>query len=55
MTRTSTAVTSGSGNVTVNALDVLDAETCGSGNAIYTGDPQVTQRISGSGELHRTE
>jgi hypothetical protein len=53
VTRNSTAEISGSGNIAVNALDVLDAEISGSGNTTYTGDPQVRQTISGSGGLRR--
>ena len=53
VTRSSTAEISGSGNVTVNARDLLKAEISGSGNATYTGDPEVRQDVSGSGELRR--
>ena len=54
-TRNSSAEISGSGNVTVNTLDVLDAKISGSGNATYAGNPQASQHISGSGQLRRAE
>ncbi|MCW2682110.1 MAG: hypothetical protein JWP33_23 [Blastococcus sp.] len=53
ISRHSSAEISGSGNVAVTALDVLDAEISGSGTATYAGNPRITQRMSGSGQLHR--
>lgn len=40
---------SGSANATVNATGTLNVNIGGSGVVTYMGDPQVTQRVSGSG------
>jgi hypothetical protein len=42
---------SGSANATVNAAETLNVNIGGSGVVTYIGDPQVTQRISGSGSV----
>jgi hypothetical protein len=42
---------SGSANATVNASATLSVNIGGSGVVTYIGDPQVTQRISGSGTV----
>lgn len=41
----------GSGRVTVNASDALDAEINGSGNIRYIGSPTIKQEVSGSGHI----
>ena len=43
----------GSGDVTVSASGTLDAAISGAGSIIYEGRPEVTQDISGSGEVAR--
>lgn len=49
-----TAVTiSGAGGATVAAADTLVARISGIGNVEYTGDPRVTQEITGVGRLRR--
>lgn len=40
---------SGSANATVNASETLNVNIGGSGVVTYIGDPQLTQRVSGSG------
>lgn len=42
---------SGSGNVTVNVSDQLDAHVSGSGDIEYLGHPSVNTHISGSGHV----
>jgi hypothetical protein len=42
---------SGSGDLTVNASDTLDAKVTGSGSILYLGSPKVTSAISGSGTI----
>lgn len=42
---------SGSGIITVHAVDWLDVVISGSGMVFYTGNPQVTTQISGSGQV----
>jgi hypothetical protein len=54
VTHSSTAAISGSGSIAVQVLDVLDVGISGSGDVTYTGDPRVTQDISGSGELRNS-
>ena len=41
----------GSGEAEISAADRLDVEVDGSGDVRYHGDPAVTQRVDGSGEL----
>jgi hypothetical protein len=43
----------GSGGVDVRAAERLDVELDGSGDVRYHGDPVLTQRVDGSGELTR--
>jgi hypothetical protein len=45
---------SGVGTVTVWALDLLDAAFSGVGNIVYRGDPKVSSRGKGIGELRRS-
>ena len=45
------AINTGSGNIYVWAVDLLDATITGSGDIIYRGDPKITIRISGSGNV----
>ncbi len=45
------ATISGSGNMYVNAIDLLDVHISGSGNIYYTGSPAMNLHISGSGQL----
>jgi hypothetical protein len=42
---------SGAGDAEVLATDRLDAEVNGAGDLAYRGDPEVRQRVSGSGEI----
>lgn len=42
---------SGAGNASVRATDSLDAVVNGSGDIRYTGDPRVSRRIEGSGDI----
>lgn len=42
---------SGSGNVTVNTEENLEANISGSGSIVYLGEPTVTSSVSGSGEI----
>jgi hypothetical protein len=44
-------VVSGSGDLTVNASDELDAKVSGSGSIRYIGSPKLTTNISGSGTI----
>ena len=55
VTQSSTAAIAGSGTIAVQVLDVLEVGISGSGDVSYTGDPRVSQDISGSGELRRGE
>jgi len=41
----------GSGKALVNATGTLDASIAGSGSIAYLGDPEVSRRIDGSGEI----
>ena len=41
----------GSGDADLVVSDALDVRISGSGSVTYSGDPQVTQQITGSGEL----
>ena len=41
----------GSGEALVNATGTLDASIAGSGSISYLGDPEVSRRIDGSGEI----
>jgi hypothetical protein len=50
---TVTVVISGSGDAVVNATEELDAQIRGSGSIEYIGDPQVNQRVTGSGRIRR--
>lgn len=43
--------TSGSGSITVNVNEALDATVTGSGSVIYAGNPALTQNDTGSGEI----
>ena len=43
----------GSGEVTVNASDELDAQVSGSGTILYVGSPKLTSNISGSGSIEQ--
>jgi hypothetical protein len=42
---------SGSSDVSVNARDTLDLDVAGSGKISYSGNPKITQNISGSAEV----
>lgn len=42
---------SGSGNITVNAIQTLNVNISGSGNVYYYGNPSITTNISGSGKI----
>jgi hypothetical protein len=44
---------SGSGEVTVNASDELDAKVSGSGTIWYVGSPKLTPSVSGSGAIKK--
>ena len=41
----------GAGSVTVHATETLDATIDGSGDIVHTGDPRVTENISGAGDV----
>jgi hypothetical protein len=41
----------GSGKATVSVLNKLSAKVEGSGEIIYSGDPQVVTKIEGSGRV----
>ena len=41
----------GSGDISVNASERLNAAVIGSGDISYRGEPEVTQRVTGSGEV----
>ncbi len=43
----------GSGDLTVNASDELEAIVSGSGSIWYVGSPKITPSISGSGEIRQ--
>lgn len=42
---------SGAGETTVNAAKTLDATLTSSGNLLYAGTPEITQKVTGSGTL----
>ena len=42
---------SGSGQAYVNVVDILDVRVSGSGTVRYSGNPQISQNISGSGRV----
>jgi hypothetical protein len=42
---------SGGGSVEIQAIETLDVEIRGSGNVVFSGDPVVTESISGSGSV----
>ena len=42
---------SGSGSVTLNVSEELNASVSGSGSVRYYGNPKITQRVSGSGKI----
>jgi Putative auto-transporter adhesin, head GIN domain len=44
-------VVSGSGDMTVNASDELDAKIAGSGSIRYLGSPKISSAVSGSGSI----
>jgi Putative auto-transporter adhesin, head GIN domain len=46
-----TVSVSGSGDVTVNASEALDAKVSGSGSVHYLGAPKLTKAVSGSGSI----
>ena len=46
-----TVSVSGSGDVTVNASETLDAKVSGSGSVHYLGSPKLTKAVSGSGSI----
>jgi hypothetical protein len=46
-----TAKTSGSGNIKVKAINQLNATVAGSGSIYFTGYPNVTSHIQGTGHL----
>ncbi len=46
---------SGTGSANVQALDTLDVTIDGVGSVTYSGDPAITQHISGLGTLRKTE
>jgi len=50
---TATVAVSGVGNVIVNAQRTLRASISGAGLIEYTGDPQVTENVSGMGRVRR--
>jgi len=41
----------GSGEAQVNAIETLDASIAGAGSITYLGDPEVSRRITGPGEI----
>jgi len=45
----------GSGNVDINALNKLNVELLGSGDVTYSGNPEITTSIEGSGKLSKKE
>ena len=49
--RTATVQISGSGDADVNVRDTLDVQVSGSGTLRYTGNPQVSQSVAGSGKV----
>jgi hypothetical protein len=51
--RTGKVAVSGSGDVTLNLSEELDATVSGSGDVMYRGAPRVRSHISGSGSIHR--
>jgi hypothetical protein len=44
---------SGSGKVYVWAVDYLDVTITGSGDVLYTGNPTISSKITGSGSIRR--
>lgn len=50
---TCVASNSGSGEIFVNVVDYLQATIVGSGDIIYRGDPEISYRITGSGNLRK--
>jgi hypothetical protein len=49
--KTARAQITGSGEGDLTVRDALDVRISGSGSVTYSGDPQVTQQITGSGKL----
>lgn len=47
------ATIDGSGKALVNATGTLDASIAGAGSITYLGDPEVSRRIDGSGEIRK--
>ena len=43
----------GSGDVALSVSESLDVTIAGSGDVIYWGRPRVTQRVRGSGTVHK--
>jgi hypothetical protein len=51
--KAATAAIRGSGNISVNASDSLDASISGSGDIQYSGNPSlVNRKVTGSGDIH---
>jgi len=53
LTKSTSALISGSGNAKINVLEELDAKISGSGNIQYQGNPEVETSISGSGTVKK--
>lgn len=49
----SSVTINGSGDVKIHVIEALDVKINGNGNVIYSGDPQLTQEISGSGKVKK--
>jgi len=52
-TKRTEVVISGAGSCEANAADELDARISGAGSVSYTGNPRVTQRVSGAGRVRK--
>jgi putative autotransporter adhesin-like protein len=53
MAKRGKVVVSGSGDLTVNASDELDARVTGSGSITYAGSPKLNSAVSGSGSIEK--
>jgi hypothetical protein len=52
-TKKTTVVISGSGSLTANVAEDLDARISGAGSVIYEGTPRVSQRVTGAGKVRQ--